>query len=72
MLKIVPDPPFTSLEDILVRISTHLDCAQSVAEQTAQLHPRPPEKGLTLTIPHEIERAGLLLEPGLSRFQTRH
>ncbi|MDD0977314.1 hypothetical protein [Pseudomonas fontis] len=70
MLKIVPDPPRTSLEDTLIQITEHLNGAHSVAQQALLGTPRPPEHGLNLATLHEIERAQLLVEFALNKLQT--
>ena len=75
MLKIVPDPPHHTphtLEDILIQLSEHLLCAQTVSQQAVALHVRTPQQMLCLTAVHEIEHARGLVEMALSRVQLTH
>ncbi|MDF0732665.1 hypothetical protein P0Y43_18415 [Pseudomonas entomophila] len=72
MLKIVPDPPLQTLEDLLVQIAEYLICALTVAQQSVHFHTKPPGQILTLASMHEIDSARTLVEQALSQVQSRH
>lgn len=72
MLKIVPDPPQHTLEDILVQISEYLVCAMTVAHQTTLLHSSASCQALSLASLHEIDNAHRLVELALSKVQSQH
>ncbi|EKT4521836.1 hypothetical protein QEM13_001046 [Pseudomonas putida] len=72
MRTIVPAPPLHSLENTLLIVSEHLECAFTVAQQMARLDPKPPTHALHVTVMHEIDAARSLVELTLSLAQTRH
>jgi hypothetical protein len=80
MLKIVPDPPHSSLslEDTLIQATDYALCAQTVAHQAILLQPKSPSSILLMATMHELETLRVLLETALIQVQlpaeprTRH
>ncbi|PVZ43052.1 hypothetical protein [Pseudomonas sp. CC120222-01a] len=71
MLKIVPDPPHTSLslEDTLIQATDYALCAQTVAHQAILLQPKSPASILIMATMHELETLRMLLETALIQVQ---
>jgi len=71
MLKIVPDPPHSSLslEDTLIQATDYALCAQTVAQQAVLLQPKSPVSILMMATMHELEALRVLLEAALIQVQ---
>lgn len=71
MLKIVPDPPYTShsLEDTLMMAADYALCAEAVAQQAMMMQPKSPSSLLIMTSMHELETPRKLLEVALAQVQ---
>jgi len=71
MLKIVPDPPHTSLslEDTLIQATDYALCAQTVAQQALLQQPKSPISILMMATMHELEALRVLLEAALIQVQ---
>ncbi|MFJ4113194.1 MULTISPECIES: hypothetical protein [Pseudomonas] len=71
MLKIVPDPPHTSLslEDTLIQATDYALCAHTVAHQALLLQPKSPVSILMMATMHELETLRVLLETALVQVQ---
>ncbi|HEK1685972.1 TPA: hypothetical protein SMR42_002324 [Pseudomonas putida] len=77
MLKIVPDPPFSSenphtLEDLVLQIIEHLTCALAITHHSNLLTLGTPAQPLTIATAHEVDAALTLADTALSRIQVRH
>ena len=66
MLKLVPDPPFSTesphhLEDTLIQAAEYVFCALSVGHHAISTLPKSPATIMTLAVMHEVEAVRSLL-----------
>ncbi|MBA1189069.1 hypothetical protein G7Z99_08410 [Pseudomonas entomophila] len=72
MLKIVPDPPAPSLEDLLIHAAEHLTCAQFLTRKITRLHPDSADHDQLLAAATELQTIYERLEQMLGHTQTCH
>lgn len=72
MLKIVPDPPKTtlSLEDTLLQAADYTLCALAISHHAIQLHPKAPASALMAANTHVLESLRVLIESALIYVQV--
>ncbi|MFK3940522.1 hypothetical protein ACI2KC_02410 [Pseudomonas monteilii] len=72
MLKIVPDPPAPSFEDLLIYAAEHLTCAQFLTRKITRVHPGSVHHEQLLAAANDLQKIYERLEQMLGQTQTCH